>query len=64
MANRTYEDVIKKRLDQCKTEEERFAVLTEILADQTRLLEHILNSLSLSTQKKIWREVGLKEFLN
>lgn len=60
---KSYEDVLKEEFESCENQEEKLNKIFNILCNQTYLIEHILNNLSPSLQKKILKEAGFKDLV-
>lgn len=58
-----YEDILKNRLNKCKSIEEKFDKLIDIFCNQTYLLEIIIDNISREARDKIFLESGFKELV-
>jgi hypothetical protein len=60
----TFEDILKNEINKCKTIDDKIIKLVEIFANQTNLINIILDNLSPQLQKKILLKAGFKELIS
>jgi len=64
MEVKSLDEVLRESFLACKTIDEKFLKLLDLISSQTKLIDIILNNLSPDTVSKILKQAGFKEFFN